>query len=183
MASSIRIARAAPTKKAIPAKKSAPAAKKVTTRTAKDRRAQPSPIARVVSQREVTKRTRRFIFLGLSLSILAIAVMMTVVIFQTRIAETQLQIDKIESQISAERDRYDALRLERSSLRDPSRLVTEATAMGMIPGNGTDFVAVEPIVMAQVLVATGGIDVSFLSVSHDPLTNYGAVKATIGDRP
>lgn len=182
MARSLQIARAVPIKKA-PTKKSVPAAKKVTTRTAKDRRAQSSPVARVVTQREVTKRTRRLVFVGLVMSILAIAVMMTVVIFQTRIAETQLEIDEIETQISAERDRYDALRLERSSLRDPSRLVTEATAMGMIPGNGTDFVAVDPLVMAQVLVATGGVDSSFLSAQRDPLMNYGAVKATIGDRP
>ena len=67
--------------------------------------------------------------------------------------------------------------------RDPARLVSEATAMGMVPGNGTDFVSVDPVTVAQVLVATGGVDPELLSVSHDPLVNYGAVKSTIGDRP
>jgi len=53
----------------------------------------------------------------------------------------------------------------------------------MIPGNGTDFVSVDPLTVAQVLVSTGGVDPALLSVSHDPLVNYGAVKSTIGDRP
>lgn len=175
MARSISVARIAPKTKA------APQRKKVTTRTAHERRTGTSP--RAVPQAAVSRRTRRLVFAGLIVAFLAIAMMMLVVVFQTRIAETQLKIDKIESQIAAERDRYDALRLERSSLREPARLVAEATAMGMIPGNGTDFVSVDPFTVAQVLVSTGGVDPALLSVSHDPLANYGAVKSTIGDRP
>ena len=177
MAQSVKVARSAPQAK------SAPQRKKVTTRTAQQRRTQTSPAIRKAPQVVVSKRSRRLVLAGLTISFVAIAMMMLVVIFQTRIAETQLNIDKIESQISAERDRYDALRLERSSLRDPARLVSEATAMGMVPGNGTDFVSVDPVTVAQVLVATGGVDPELLSVSHDPLVNYGAVKSTIGDRP
>lgn len=177
MARSVKIARSAPQPKA------APQRKKVTTRTAQERRAQGSRVARAVPQPAISRRSRRLVLAGLFVSFLAIAMMMLVVVFQTRIAETQLNIDKIESQIAAERDRYDALRLERSSLREPSRLVAEATAMGMVPGNGTDFISVDPLTVAQVLVSTGGVDPELLSVSHDPLVNYGAVKATIGDRP
>ena len=177
MARSVKIARSA-----APAKV-APQRKKVTTRTAQQRRVQGSPRVRAVPQAAVSTRSRRLVLAGLVVSFLAIAMMMLVVIFQTRIAETQLNIDEIESQIAAERDRYDALRLERSSLREPSRLVSEATAMGMVPGNGTDFISVDPLTVAQVLVSTGGVDPELLSVSHDPLVNYGAVKSTIGDRP
>ncbi|KGA07760.1 MAG: hypothetical protein GM46_8305 [actinobacterium acAcidi] len=177
MARSVKIARSA-----APAKV-APTRKKVTTRTAQQRRVQGSPKVRAVPQAAVSTRSRRLVIAGLFVSFLAIAMMMLVVVFQTRIAETQLNIDEIESQIAAERDRYDALRLERSSLREPSRLVSEATAMGMVPGNGTDFISVDPLTVAQVLVSTGGVDPELLAVSHDPLVNYGAVKSTIGDRP
>ena len=158
MARSLRIARATPQKKSTPTKK------KVTTRTARERSAQASPIARAVTQRDVSKRTRRLVFGGLGLAFLAIGMMLLVVVFQTRIAGTQMNIDKIESEISAERERYNALRLERSSLRNPARLVSEATAFGMIPGNGTDFVSVDPMTVAQVLVATGGVDPAFLKM-------------------
>jgi cell division protein FtsL len=126
---------------------------------------------------------RRVIMVSASIAVLAIMVMFLVVAFQTRIAETQMKIDKINSQIQAERDRYDALRLERSALRDPARLVVEATAMGMIPGTGTDFTTVEPTSVAAVLVSTGGVDPEYMSDSEDPLENYGAVKALIGGQP
>ncbi|CAB4585681.1 unannotated protein [freshwater metagenome] len=118
-----------------------------------------------------------------SIAVMAIMVMFLVVAFQTRIAETQMKIDKINAQIQAERDRYDALRLERSALRDPARLVADATAMGMIPGTGTDFTTVEPTSVAAVLVSTGGVDPEYMSDSEDPLENYGAVKALIGGQP
>ncbi len=160
-----------------------PVSRTVKPRTAEGRRAAKSPVARVVTRRDATTGMRRVIFVSSAIAIAAIAVMFLVVAFQTRIAETQMKIDKINAQIQAERDRYDALRLERSALRDPARLVTEATAMGMIPGSGTDFTVVDPTSVAAVLVSTGGVAPEYLSDSEDPLDNYGAVKALIGGRP
>jgi cell division protein FtsL len=152
-----------------------PATRTVKPRSAEARRAAKSPVARVVTRRDATNGMRRVIMVSASIAVLAIMVMFLVVAFQTRIAETQMKIDKINSQIQAERDRYDALRLERSALRDPARLVVEATAMGMIPGTGTDFTTVEP--------TSGGVDPEYMSDSEDPLENYGAVKALIGGQP
>jgi hypothetical protein len=108
--------------------------------------------------------------------------MMLVVVFQTRLAETQLGIDDIESQITAERNRYDQLRLERSILREPARLVTEAKALGMVPGSKTDFRTVDPLAVAAVLVSVGGLDPNSILGIKDPLERYGSVKAIIGDR-
>ena len=160
-----------------------PTPKTVKPRTAETRRAAKSPVARVVTRRDATTGMRRTIILASSVAVFAIAAMFLVVAFQTRIAETQMKIDKINAQIQAERDRFDALRLERSALRDPARLVAEATAMGMIPGSGTVFTTMDPSSVAAVLVSTGGVDPEYLSDSQDPLENYGAVKAMIGGRP
>lgn len=154
-------------------------ARKVTAR----RRPTASPIARVVTQREAPKATRRFVTAVSVCMVLALGVMFVVVAVQTHIAETQMKIDKINAQIAGERARYDELRLERSSLREPGALVSQATAIGMIPGNGVKFTSVDPVTVAQVLVATGGVDPELLANAHDPLANYGAVKATVGDRP
>lgn len=109
--------------------------------------------------------------------------MMAVVVAQTRIAENQLQIDRIEDDIVAERDRYNALRLERSTLREPARLVIEARALGMQPGVGVDFTSVDPMTVAAVLVATGGVDPDLLDDSGDPLREYGEFKAILGGQP
>lgn len=160
-----------------------PASRTVKPRTAESRRAAKSPVARVVTRRDATSGVRRVIILSATIAVLAILVMFLVVAFQTRIAETQMKIDKIDTQIQNERDRYNALRLERSALRDPARLVVEATAMGMIPGSGTNFTTVESSSVAAVLVSTGGIDPEYMSGAEDPLDNYGAVKALIGTRP
>lgn len=155
-------------------------ARKITTRTSKDR-ARQSPIARVVHRRDAPARLRRFVFMAVGVAIVAITLMMLVVVFQTRLAETQLGIDDIETQITAERNRYDQLRLERSILREPARLVTEAQALGMVPGSKTDFRTVDPLAVAEVLVSTGGADPNAVLSIKDSLERYGAVKALIGD--
>lgn len=163
-----------------PARNPNRAPRKVTTRTAKDR-ANRSPIARVVNRRDAPAKLRRFVFLALAVSLAAITLMMLVVVFQTRLAETQLGIDDIESQITAEQNHYDQLRLERSILREPGRLVTEATALGMVPGTKTDFRSVDPLAVAEVLVSTRGVDPETVLSVRDSLARYGAVKAAIGD--
>lgn len=154
-------------------------ARKITTRTAKDR-AHHSPIARVVHRRDAPARLRRFVFMAVGVAVAAITLMMLVVVFQTRLAATQLGIDDIESQITAERSRYDQLRLERSILREPARLVTEARALGMIPGSKTDFRTVDPLAVAEVLVSTSGVDPDSMLSIKNSLERYGSVKAIIG---
>lgn len=141
------------------------------------------PVASPITQREAPKATRRFVNTVSACMVLALGVMFVVVAVQTHIAETQMKIDKINAQIAGERARYDELRLERSSLREPGALVSQATSIGMIPGNGVKFTSVDPVTVAQVLVATGGVDPELLANDRDPLANYGAVKATVGDRP
>jgi len=142
----------------------------------------PSRLAAVVSQKEVSRTGRRVVYLVVFVVGLVMVCMFLAVVAQTRIAENQMRLDQIDQQIAAERDRYNELRLERSSLREPARLVVEARNLGMAPGLGTDFTSVDPSTVAEVLVSTGGVDPEFLSVDRDPLATYGRVKSLIGDR-
>lgn len=175
------VGRSAPRQHAGGTKPARTSTRTITTRTAKDR-AHQSPIARVVNKRDAPARLRRFVFIAVGVAVAAITLMMLVVVFQTRLAETQLGIDDIESQITAERNRYDQLRLERSILREPGRLVEEARALGMVPGSKTDFRTVDPLAVAEVLVSVGGSDPNSILGIKDPLERYGSVKAIIGDR-
>lgn len=180
-------------------RRTAPSARRVTTRTAADRRVRAtpsvapapkrvrprrsrSPIARAVTHRNATSASRRLVTVGLGVLVILVAIMMAVVVAQTHIAGNQMQIDRIEDDIAAERDRYDTLRLERSTLREPARLVVEARALGMQPGVGVDFTSVDPMTVAAVLVSTGGVDPALLSESDDPLREYGEFKAILGGR-
>ncbi len=157
------------------------------TGTTNPKRVQPrrsrSPIARAVTHRDASSSSRRMVKIGSGVLFVIVAIMMIVVVAQTRIAENQMNIDRIEDDISAERDRYNTLRLERSTLREPARLVIEARALGMQPGVGIDFTSVEPMTVAAVLVATGGVDPELLAESDDPLREYGEFKSILGGRP
>ena len=155
--------------------KSAP--KKVTTRKST------SKIAKAVSGRSASSASRRAILAVLTVVIGLVVVMLVVVGFQTRLAERQLRIDRIEAQIQSERDRYNALRVERSALREPGRLEANASALGMEPGSGADFTSVDPITVAQVLVSTGGIDPELLETTAEPLSAYGEFKSIVGGKP
>lgn len=163
-----------------PSRQPAPA-KKIVSRTAIDRqKGKASPLARAVTRKNAPKSTRIFIYTVASLAALIITLMMVVVVFQTRLAETQLNIDVIEDQIAVEQAHYNELRLERSSLREPSRLVTEATSLGMVPGAKTVFKNIDPNAVASVLVSMGGVDLEQFANTREPLKNYSAVKSIFG---
>ena len=142
-----------------------------------------SPIARAVDPQNATAAGRRLVTSALVVLVILVGIMMAVVVAQTRIAENQMQLDRIESRIESERDRYNQLRLERSLLREPARLVVEARALGMQPGVGVDFTTVDPMTVAAVLVATGGVDPELLTDGSDPLQEYGEFKAIVGGAP
>lgn len=155
-----------------------PVPKKVSTK-----RQPTSKIAKAVADKSASRSSRRIILVVLTVVIGLVLVMLAVVSFQTRIAERQMRIDRIESQIQAERDRYNALRVERSRLREPGRLETNAMSLGMEPGQGADFTSVDPITVAQVLVSTGGLDPDLLETSADPFAAYGEFKSIVGGKP
>ncbi|MEY4362551.1 MAG: hypothetical protein RL391_1857 [Actinomycetota bacterium] len=154
-----------------------PAPKKVTKRRPS------SKIAKAVNGRSASTASRRAILTVLTVVIGLVVIMLAVVSFQTRLAERQLRIDRIEAQIQSERDRYNALRVERSALREPGRLEANALALGMEPGSGADFTSVDPITVAQVLVSTGGLDPELLETSADPFSAYGEFKSIVGGKP
>lgn len=155
-------------------------ARKIRTRTVTDRqRAKSSPVARAVTRKNAPKATRIFVYSAAIIAAVTITLMMVVVVFQTRLAETQLKIDGIEDQISVERSRYDELRLQRSTLREPARLVGEATALGMVPGSKTVFTNVDSSAVAAVLVSMGESDLDQYANTREPLKNYSAVKKSL----
>lgn len=173
---------AADRRSSAPKKSAKTAPKVVPSRTPAPRRSR-SAIARAVDPQNATVAGRRLVKAALAVLVILVGIMMAVVVAQTRIAENQMQLDRIESRIESERDRYNQLRLERSLLREPARLVVEARALGMQPGIGVDFTTVDPMTVAAVLVATGGVDPDLLSNGADPLQEYGEFKAIVGGAP
>jgi hypothetical protein len=106
-------------------------------------------------------------------------------VFHTQLAERQLRLDRLDRQVTAERERFDELRYERAELRSPVRLAGAASELGMRRGRATTFVSVTPDAVARQLAAAGPIgDNAVRIVIHtDPLDQFRAVKSVTGATP
>jgi len=106
-------------------------------------------------------------------------------VFHTQLAERQLRLDRLDRQVSAERERFDELRYERAELRSPVRLADAASALGMYRGEVSTFVAVTPEAVARQLAAAGpiGNDAVQIVIHTDPLDQFRAVKNVTEGQP
>jgi len=106
-------------------------------------------------------------------------------VFHTQLAERQLRLDRIDRQVSAERERFDELRYERAELRSPVRLADAASALGMYRGEVSTFVAVTPEAVARQLAAAGAIgdNAAQILIHTDPLDQFRAVKSVTEGEP
>ena len=106
-------------------------------------------------------------------------------VFHTQLAERQLELDRLDRQVTAERERFDELRYERAELRSPVRLAAAASELGMRRGRVSTFVSVTPEAVARQLAAAGPIgDNAVRIVIHtDPLDQFRAVKSVTEAAP
>jgi hypothetical protein len=78
--------------------------------------------------------------------------------FQAVIAEQQLKLDHVSSELRLAKLYQDQLRQERAGLLAPEFLRTQAGLQGMAQGLGSRFVEVPQDVVAQVVIATALMD-------------------------
>ena len=81
-----------------------------------------------------------------------------IVIFQTVIAEQQLRLDKVSTDVRLSRQHYNELRQQRAELRAPDYLRAQAIMLGMWPGSGAKFEEIPSDVVTMVLASTGEMD-------------------------
>ncbi|MET0460950.1 MAG: hypothetical protein ABW195_16990, partial [Ilumatobacteraceae bacterium] len=107
-----------------------------------------------------------------------VVLMLAAVVLHTRLAERQLEIDRLEASVTDARERFDVLRQQRAELRSPTRLAIESRELGMIVAPQSQFLAVDPQTLAEVIAAAGTIDESTgAAVAEDPLDQIRRVKA------
>jgi len=80
------------------------------------------------------------------------------VIFQTVIAEQQLRLDRVSTDVRLARQHYNELRQQRAELRAPDYLRAQAIMLGMWPGSGAKFEEIPAEVVTMVLASTGEMD-------------------------
>jgi hypothetical protein len=106
-------------------------------------------------------------------------------VFHTQLAERQLQIDRLERSVAAQRELFDELRYERARLRSPVRLAAAAGELGMRRGANGKFVEVSAQQLARQLSAAGAIneDAVQIVLSSEPLEQFRDVKSVTASQP
>jgi hypothetical protein len=139
----------------------------------------------------VTPR-RRVAWFAITLTALVSGSMIGAVLLHTRIAERQLEIDRLERGVHTAQEEFDVLRASRAELRSPTRLAVEATALGMVAGSESAFVTVDPWTLARTLARTGDLPASDLladdsgsetSTRLEPLDQFRLVKEVSAELP
>lgn len=91
------------------------------------------------------------------------AVLTLIVVFQTVIAEQQLRLDKVTTDVRLARLHYDELRQRRAELRAPDYLREQAMMLGMSQGLSAQFEEIPADVVESVIAATGAMDKEILN--------------------
>jgi hypothetical protein len=126
----------------------------------------------------IVPKPRAAVNAALILGFLVVVLMLGTVVLHTRLAERQVEIDRLEQAVDDARSRFDVLRQQRAELRSPTRLALEAQRLLMIPAPRTEFLAVDPNALAQVLAAAGIVDSATGTITtSDPLEQLRRVKA------
>jgi cell division protein FtsL len=115
---------------------------------------------------------------GIIVGVTALAVL--VVMFQTVIAQQQLKLDKITTEVRLARFHYDELRQQRAELRAPDNLREQAMLLGMSQGVAASFSEIPSDVVAMVLAATGSMD---KEISQPPMLEDLASQTISGVTP
>jgi hypothetical protein len=135
---------------------------------------------------QVVPTRRRWPAVAGAVVLLAVmAAMLGAAVFHTQLAERQLKIDHLERQVQEERARFDELRRDRAVLRSPQRIAEEAGALGMMPGETSRFVQVDPMHLAMQLAAAGitSDDANRVIAETGPLDQFRDVKSVSVGQP
>lgn len=122
------------------------------------------------------------------LTMLVGGVMIGAVLLHTRLAERQLQIDALERSVHDEQEQFDVLRAQRAELRSPTRLAAEASALGMVTGSETEYISVDPMILAITIARTGEVPVGEMTelgtnARMRPLDQFRLVKSVSQEAP
>lgn len=132
----------------------------------------------------VVPRRRRAAGFVVTLSVLIVGLMLGAAMLHTQLAERQLRIDRLDRSVREAEDRFDVLRRQRAELRAPTRLATEARALGMVPADVTEFVEVDGGTIAMAIAATGHPSTDGVRVERpEPLDQFLLVKRATNEVP
>lgn len=96
-----------------------------------------------------------------------LAMVALVIGFQAFIAEQQLKLDRVTTDLRLARLNFDELRQQRADLLAPDYLRVKARLMGMAQGLGSRFMEVPADIVTDVVISTGNMDPAFANPGTD----------------
>ncbi|MEZ5256085.1 MAG: hypothetical protein R2705_04120 [Ilumatobacteraceae bacterium] len=145
------------------------------------RRTRPEPIRPTLV---VVPRRRRTARIAAGAFGVLFVLMLGVVVFQTRLAETQLDLDRIEQRLDLQRERARDLRRENAALRSPDRIAAQAQALGLVATEAHDFLVVPSDVVDLVDVSSGDALDDVFTRESDAFRDYRETKQLVsGEGP
>ena len=131
----------------------------------------------------VVPRRRRAVGMAVVVSSMIGLAMLGAAAFQTQLARRQLELDRLDGEISAQREFYDVLRRQRAELRSPARLSELAESTGMVRARDNIIDTIDADVQAAVKRSTGSLDQAWLDDGTTLLEEFRIVKAATGAKP
>ena len=102
---------------------------------------------------------------------------------QMHMAQQQMRLDKLNSDIARARLHFDELRAERASLQSPEHLMEASRQMGLLPGRTTTIVNIPASIAAEVAATVGKVDADVAKETESPLDEFGRLKASVVGTP
>jgi cell division protein FtsL len=130
----------------------------------------------------VPRSERRYVRVFVAFAAVVVA-MGLVVALRVHMAQQQLRIDRLNSDISRARQHFDSLRSQRASLQSPEFLISRAREMGMVPSMGSRIVEVPASIAADVAANVGKIDADVAGSIETPLDEFGRLKPSVVGAP
>jgi len=115
--------------------------------------------------------------------IVASACLLGVVALQARMAQRQMQLDKINSDITRARQHFDTLRAQKAEMQSSTYLIARAHQIGLVPGVFQRVVEIPADIAAEVVATTGKIDDDVADAPESSLDKFGRLKPAVVGGP
>jgi len=131
----------------------------------------------------LVERPRRTGAKAFGIALVLVGSLFVVTAMQTQMAERQMRIDRLNSDIIRARNNFDKLRAERARYQSPAYLTERAAALGLVPSTETKMVPVSSAIAVEVASGMGKVDSDVVASKASPLDQFGKMKRTVGDAP
>ena len=121
---------------------------------------------------------------GIAATLVGVALtLLLVVAVQATMAQRQMELDRINSDITRARRHFETLRAERAELQSPTHLIARANQIGLVPGMMVRVVEIPADVAAEVVATTGKIDDDVADSPESPLDRFSRLKPAVVGGP